>query len=59
MAVVIVYIAAVGVSDLELCSGNQIPRYLILFLDHQSPGALVPKCQLLDLARLDEDVLGR
>ena len=58
MAVVIVHIAAVGVSNLELRPGNQIAGYLILLLDHQGPGPLVPERQLLHFAALDEDVLG-
>ena len=57
MPVVIVHIAAVGVGDLELRSGDERAGHAVLLLDDQGTGALVPEGQLLRLSCLDENVL--
>ena len=58
MAVVIVHIATVGIGELELCAGDHLAGYLILFLDHQRPGPLIPEGELLHTPAHDLDVLG-
>ena len=58
MAVGVIHKAAVGIGELELRPGNQIPGHAVLFLDDQSAGLFIPKRQLLDFSGLNQNVLG-
>ncbi len=58
MPVVIVHIAAIGIGKLELRPGDECAGNLVLLLDDQRSGPLVPERELLHMARLNLDVLG-